>query len=231
MKSPVAQPAAEISLISVVTFVLWTLTCTIAVVGVMVPYVRPHLIPKKELVFTAQTLQVQLTSDPISQAPNDRPPTTEQQPPELKQIIQPLETPSFTAVADPKVVAFALPVEGPVRLVEAKAAAYAPPSEPIQTNAPAQGIPAPQQLTYGQGEGRQPAPEYPYRARREGQEGIVKVRFLVGEDGRVLSVEPSLPSPWPMLNDSALRVVRERWRFRAGAIRNYEVAIRFQLTR
>jgi protein TonB len=149
----------------------------------------------------------------------------------LNAVVQPMETPSFTAVADPAVVAFALPVEGPVRLVEPKVAAFAAPSEPVKTNMPAVAIPAPQQLTYGQGEGRQPAPEYPYRARRDGQEGVVKVRFLVGEDGRVLSAEAASPSPWSLLNDSALRVVRERWRFRSGTLRNYEVAIRFQLTR
>jgi protein TonB len=100
----------------------------------------------------------------------------------------------------------------------------------VRTNI-AQSVPAPQQLTYGQGEGRQPAPEYPYRARREGQEGVVKVRFSVGDDGRVLSAEAASPSPWPILNESAVRVVRERWRFRAGPLRNYEVAIRFQLSR
>ena len=101
----------------------------------------------------------------------------------------------------------------------------------LSHNAQSQAVPAPQQLTFGQGDGRQPAPEYPVRARREGQEGTVKVRFLVGEDGRVLTAEAAAQSPWPMLNDSALRVVRERWRFRAGTLRNYEVAIRFQLTR
>jgi protein TonB len=147
----------------------------------------------------------------------------------LDPVVRRIETPSFTAVADARLVEFALPVEGPVRLVEVKAAAFAAPAEPVKTNAPAQFVPPPQQLVYGQGEGRQPAPEYPYRARREGQEGVVKVRFLVGEDGRVLSAEAPAPSPWPMLNDSALRVVRERWRFRAGTVRNYEVAIKFQL--
>jgi hypothetical protein len=32
-----------------------------------------------------------------------------------------------------------------------------------------------------------------------------------------------------LLNRAALRVVRERWRFSPGAIRVYEVSIRFEL--
>lgn len=96
----------------------------------------------------------------------------------------------------------------------------------------AQAAPAPAQtLTYGQGEGRQPAPEYPRQAVREGQEGTVRVRFTVGESGRVLAAEAIDPCPWPLLNEAALRAIRERWRFRSGAPRAYEVSIRFALAR
>jgi TonB family protein len=66
---------------------------------------------------------------------------------------------------------------------------------------------------------------------REGQEGTVTVRFSVGESGRVLTAEALKPSPWPLLDNAAVRVVRERWRFRAGEVRLYEVAIRFELTK
>ena len=235
MRSASAQPTIEIPqipLAAVLTFVLWTVTCAIAVVGVLVPYVRPHLAPKKEMIVTAETLQVQLTAEPITEiAPLPLAVSLESQPPPLNSIVQPIEIPSFTPVADPSAVAFALPVEGPVRLVAPKAAAFATPSESVKTNLLAPALPSPQPLTYGHGEGRQPAPEYPYRARREGQEGVVKVRFLVAEDGQVVSAEAASPSPWPLLNESALRVVRERWRFRPGTLRSYEVAIRFQLTR
>ena len=226
-----AQPAREVSVLAVLTFVLWTVTCSVAAVGVLVPYVRPSPAIKKEVAISAETLQVDLTTEPIANVEGELPPASELQPPTLKPVVRPIYTPSFTAVADPKIVQFALPVEGPVRLVEVKAAAFARPAEPVQTNAPAQFVPQPQQLTFGQGEGRQPAPEYPYRAKREGQEGVVKVRFLVGEEGRVVSAEAAARSPWPMLDESALRAVRERWRFRAGPVRHYEVAIRFQLTR
>ena len=231
MKRVSTQPGREVSLLAVLTFVLWTVTCSVAAVGVLIPYVRPSPAIKKEVAISAETLQVDLTTEPIANVDDELPPMSELQPPALNPVVRPIETPSFTAVADPEIVQFALPVEGPVRLVEVKTAAFARPAESVTTNAPAQIVPAPQQLTFGQGDGRQPAPEYPYRARREGQEGVVKVRFLVGEDGGVVSAEPAARSPWPMLDESALRVVRERWRFRAGPMRHYEVAIRFQLTR
>jgi periplasmic protein TonB len=134
----------------------------------------------------------------------------------------------MTAVAEPTGVAFALPVDGPIAIVEPARANFA--TEPITEPKPIVAPPV-QVLTYGQGEGRQPAPEYPLRARREGQEGAVRIRFSVGEDGRVLAAEAVNPSPWKLLNDAAVRVVQERWRFSQGAVRLYEVSIRFQLTK
>jgi periplasmic protein TonB len=88
-----------------------------------------------------------------------------------------------------------------------------------------------QTIVYGQGEGRQPAPDYPQRAIREGQEGTAVVRFTVEENGRVSAAELISPSPWALLNGAALRVVRERWRFRPGVLRLYQVSIRFELTK
>jgi nitrate reductase NapE component len=47
------EQSNEIPLIAVLTLVLWTITSGVAVVGVVVPYVRPHFTPKKEMVLTA----------------------------------------------------------------------------------------------------------------------------------------------------------------------------------
>jgi len=88
-----------------------------------------------------------------------------------------------------------------------------------------------QQLTFGLGEGKQPPPTYPPVARSRGQEGTVGVRLTVGGAGLVLEAEAVVPSPWPLLNEAALKVVRERWRFQPGSSRIYDVAIRFQLTK
>jgi protein TonB len=120
---------------------------------------------------------------------------------------------------------FALPVEGPHQTVDAKAAV------PVQASQAVAPPPAnvPQQLTYGQGEGKQPAPEYPAEAARAGEEGTVIVRFTVDANGRVAAAEASTPSEWPVLNHAAVRAVRDTWRFPSGPPRNYEVSIQFQL--
>jgi protein TonB len=86
-------------------------------------------------------------------------------------------------------------------------------------------------LTFGEGEGKQPAPDYPRQAMRLGQEGTVLVRLAVDAGGRVVDAQTAIPSPWPLLNQAALRAVRERWRFREGPKRSYEVVIRFELAK
>jgi TonB family protein len=125
--------------------------------------------------------------------------------------------------------AFALPVDGPVRVVNAAQADF---SRVVKSApAPAAASVPVRSIVYGQGEGRQEAPEYPRQAKRGRQEGAVGVRFSVGQNGRVVEAALSSPSPWPLLNEAALKVIRDRWRFRAGDLRVYEVFIRFELKR
>lgn len=227
VKAPPVQ--SGVSTGPVLTFVLWAGCLLIGFLGIVLPYNRPSVPVKEEPSIKAEVLQVELTNDPLppiipdSAMPLPRPPALDE-----PQTVA-LDIPPMTAVAEPNAVAFAMPVEGPVAIVEPARASFAaaPPAEPK----PAVAVPPVQRLTYGQGAGRQPAPQYPYRARREGQEGVVGIRFSVGEDGRVLSAEVAAPSPWKLLNDSALSAVRERWRFPSGAVRLYEVSIRFQLTK
>lgn len=76
--------------------------------------------------------------------------------------------------------------------------------------------------------GRMPAPSYPAAARRSGQTGTVMVEFTVDAGGRVVSAYAKHPSPWPLLNDEALRTVR-RWRFPAGGAMKLQRPIIFQL--
>jgi TonB family protein len=135
--------------------------------------------------------------------------------------------PPLTAVADPSTVAFALPVEGPVQVVDVDKAAFSRPSQVAQ-DYQTDGYSV-ETLVFGRGDGRQPAPRYPWKAVKRGQEGSVGVVFCVGKNGRVLSAEISRSCPWPLLNESALRTVLHRWKFPAGAIRYYEVLIEFEL--
>lgn len=76
--------------------------------------------------------------------------------------------------------------------------------------------------------GRMPAPSYPAEARRKGQTGTVLVEFTVDASGRVISAYAKNPSPWPLLNEEAVRTVR-RWRFPPGGVMKLQRPIIFQL--
>lgn len=212
----------------VLTLVLWTGCVTIGALGFVLPYTRPQPPAKQPEPVQAEILNVELSNDPLPPPDVAPAPANPSQPPPLTEPEIAPPAPPMIAVAQPSpAIAFALPVEGPVRVVEAKQAAYVAP--PAEARVAPVAAPPVQQLVYGRGEGRQPAPDYPPQALRAGQEGIVRVRFSVGENGRVLAAEAAEPCTWGLLNASAIRVVRERWRFPAGAIRLYEVAIRFEI--
>jgi TonB family protein len=217
--------------VAVFTSVVWLVFLTIGALGFKLRYERPHPKAPLEPPILVQQLQVELTqellpppdAEPLPPDPLAPPPPPDALTPPA--IIQPV------AVAQPSpAIAFLLPVEGATRVVDFNRAEY---SRPVVTNAttPIAAPPPAQSLVFGEGEGRQPAPDYPPAARRQGQEGTVLVRFTVGESGRVLSADAVLPSPWPLLNEAAVRAVRERWRFRNGPTRTYEVAIRFEIVK
>jgi TonB family protein len=221
-----------ISLWDVFTLVIWPSCLLVGVTGIFWRYTGPQLAVPEPALIQAQTLHVELSNDPLPSVEEPPPPPvipTAQPPPVPERPVIP-STPPLVAVAEPHpAVAFPLPVKGPVQIVpveEAIPVRVAPTNVPPPPPAAVQ----PQPLVYGVGEGRQPAPEYPAAALRAGQEGTVGVRFSVGPNGRVLSAEVITGSPWSLLNSAALRVIRERWRFRAGPTRLYDVSIRFELT-
>lgn len=220
-------PAAEgVSFPAVTILVLWLGFLVVGLLGLALPYLRPQAHAQPPPPIQAEILNVELTQDALT-LPNPEPTPAFDlaQPPPVSELVAPPEALPMISVATPTpVVAFPLPVEGPARVVEPKNADYI---QPVAPTAPAP--PSPQPITYGHGEGKQPAPDYPTQARRQGQEGTVRVRFSVGENGRVLAAEAIAPSPWPLLNEAALRAVRQRWRFRSGSLRVFEVAIRFEL--
>lgn len=225
---PSAVPPSEaqdgISAVQVFTLVSWLGLVTIGGLGFTLPYARPTR-PAPELSpVQAQFLSVQLSSEEL---PNLTPATSQTQSSEAASAIPQAPTAPALLVAEPStVIAFAIPVFAPAQVTSAAQASYTRPKEDSSNSA----LPPAQTLTFGRGEGKQPAPEYPLLARREGQEGSVRVRFAVGADGCVLRAEPAESCPWPMLNDSAVRTVMKRWRFNPGPVRLYEVLIRFQLS-
>ncbi|MCU0782428.1 MAG: energy transducer TonB [Akkermansiaceae bacterium] len=76
--------------------------------------------------------------------------------------------------------------------------------------------------------GRMPGPSYPSESRRKGQTGTVVVEFTVGNNGRVMAARAVSPSPWPLLNEAAVRAVRS-WRFPPGPVMTLRRPIDFQL--
>ena len=210
--------------IGVFTLMLWLTCLFLGGLGLALPYPRPHP-PQREESVQAQPLQVELTQEPL---PAPDPATPAALPPALPDLLQPppLPQPPIVAPPDPA-IAFALPLEGPTRIGTANSADRTLSQTPSASPA---ALPPAQKLTFGEGDGRQPAPEYPRESVRQGQEGVVVVRLAVDASGRVQLAEAASPSPWPLLDAAALRTVRERWRFPRGPLRRYEVPIRFELT-
>jgi protein TonB len=76
--------------------------------------------------------------------------------------------------------------------------------------------------------GSMPSPDYPAEARRQGQSGTLVVEFIVDTSGRVVVAYAKSPSPWPLLNQEAVRTVR-RWKFPPGPVMKLQRPITFQL--
>lgn len=80
-----------------------------------------------------------------------------------------------------------------------------------------------------------PKPPYPQRSIENGEEGTVRLRVTVEANGRPSKVELAKSSGYPALDRSALKTVREQYRFipatRAGvAVRSdYTFGIKFEL--
>jgi TonB family protein len=221
-----APSRSEISLTSIFTATLWIFCAVVGVIGIVIPY--QNAVAKKAALpaIQAEILNVELTNEPLPPAQESSRATSQVlAPPTAPKQVAIQSAPALTPVAAPSAaIAFALPVKGPTRVVEASEAAYSAPAQ----NGNADQLPV-STLTFGRGEGKQQAPTYPPRALKEGQEGLVRVQFTVGADGRTMAAEVSAGSPWPLLNEAALKVIRESWRFSPGAIRRYEVPIHFKI--
>ncbi len=230
---------------AVLVLVLWTLCLTVGALGYVLPYAREKVDCKCETAVEFKKLDVDLGQPepppPQEATPENAIPTpqdfTQPQPqfdiplPDAPPTLAAPAPPAVVAVAPSPKIAFAIPVLNPSRVAATPAAASfkTPSSQPQAPSTP--GSMAPQALVFGQGEGRQPSPSYPDRARREGQEGTVVVRFVVGPDGAVRSAEAHVPSPWPLLDEEAIRTIRRKWKFEPGEVRLFEVPIRFALTK
>ena len=76
--------------------------------------------------------------------------------------------------------------------------------------------------------GHMPAPPYPPYSRRNRQEGTVVVQFTINSEGHVTAAFAKKPSPWPLLNQTAVRTVLS-WNFPPGNVTTLERPIIFKL--
>ena len=230
---PISQPAflkpdrsEWVRFIPIVTLVLWLSCSVVGVLGLALPYELPCFSRSQPESIQVEMLSVELTDEPLPDL-QPLPIHALATPPPPEAVAQQPSLPEPIAIAAPvATVDFPVPVENPGRVVEAAQAS--PVNSSTQDVLAGRTAPL-QVLTFGKGAGKQPAPEYPPHAEDAGQEGTVNVRFVVGENGRVVTAEAINPSPWPLLNDSAVRTIRHRWRFPSGMTRAYQVAIRFTL--
>ncbi|HEY5893963.1 MAG TPA: energy transducer TonB [Chthoniobacterales bacterium] len=81
---------------------------------------------------------------------------------------------------------------------------------------------------------RNPEPRYPKAAQDAGQQGVTRLKISVDEGGHPVDVQLARSSGWPLLDESALNTVRDRWRFKprpGGGIVSKVIPIRFDLVK
>jgi TonB family protein len=155
-------------------------------------------------------------------------------------IAEPMEMPEIAPAVAPASanVAFAVPVEGPVRVVAAQYAA-APPVLRKVVAPPPQAGPA-GNGTGGTGEavafspgvgdgGTYPEMKYPDYARRLQLQGTVMLEVSVDKTGYPASVSVRDSSGSQYLDEPALKHLKKYWRWPAGRERLYLVPFKFQL--
>jgi len=154
---------------------------------------------------------------PAEVQPEDTEPQSTDTPTEVPQVV------TVVAAADPTAVAFAVPVPGAVAI--APMAHLATPPPPV--------IKAPQAKPTAfnpqAGEGYFPQPQYPGIALRNHYQGTATIEFVVEENGTVSSAKVFKTSGFSVLDEAALQVVQQRWRFPPGPKRWYQWSCTFQL--
>ncbi len=188
--------------------------------------IRPPAVLVRAITQPAEVMQVAL---PPEQEP---PPPTEFKPPEQTDTPEPPpDTPQVAIVsamlATPD-IRFAVPVVGVTNVVNSAAIASAPP--PTVTQQPQSKPTGPVRFNpHAGGEGYYPDPSYPPLAMRNQQSGTVEVRIRVAASGEITSVEVQKSSRFSLLDEAAVKIVKSRWRFPAGAERDYIWPCVFQL--
>lgn len=182
---------------------------------------KPPKVIHKPLIEVTESAPVIFT--PPEDQPKPEPQV--QQPDEPTPQDAPVETPQVVTVAAPAdaQVAFAVPVQGAV--VVAKEARLATPPPPV-THAPAGPTRFDPNAEAG---GSYPSPDYPRDALVHQYQGTTTVEFKVDEAGHLISAKVQKSSGYSILDDAALSIVRNRWRFPPGEARWHVKDFIFQL--
>jgi TonB family protein len=212
--------SGRIDLLPVVTLVLWLMCLLVGLIDHFITSTPPAAPPPATKPTEAALVDVSLNDSSASLAQSsEATPMTLDTPAPILPAMPPL--PAVTPVSP--AIAFAVPVEGPVRIVAAAQAVVQP--RPRQPAAPQNTGPVYTQIYYGKGEGNQPKPEYPYECQIAGQTGTVVVEFVVAQDGTIASATVAKPCQWPLLNQAAERSIRENWTYSSGPVRHYRINI------
>lgn len=208
-------PREEPSVWQVITLAIWVVCLAVGLLGLWMRPAPPA--PKPPPAPEPPPVQARLAEVDLPPPP---PPDARTLPPPPPQAALPANIPPLPIVAAPSpAIAFAVPVAGPVQIGPASMAGRVSLNQPI----------ARVRRLSDQEADTQPKAEYPEEARQAGEQGRVGVRFVVGEDGGIVSVEVVAPSRWPLLNRAAIQVVRNRWHFRRGPVRVLDYSFNFQL--
>jgi periplasmic protein TonB len=132
-------------------------------------------------------------SERLEQRVESQPETAKEQPPDTGSALP--SSPDGTLIAGSGGLGIAPPPS-------------APPAPPARPEQPAQVIPAREGANYL----KNPRPEYPGLARRQGWEGSTLLRVQVGPSGHALSVQVQRSSGRDTLDDAAKRAVA-KWSF------------------
>jgi protein TonB len=186
---------------------------------------RPPAVFVRALTQPADVMQVVLPAEL-------EPPPTEFKPPEET---EPLDTPPdtpqvavVTAMLATPDIRFAVPVVGVTNVVSTAALASAPP--PTVTQQPQATPSGPIRFNpHAGGDGYFPDPIYPPLSMRNQERGTVEIRIKVDTSGQITSAEVQKSSHFGLLDEAALKVVKTRWRFPAGPVRDYVWSCVFQL--
>jgi TonB family protein len=164
------------------------------------------------------------TAPVIFTPPEEQPqPEPEIQPNEPEPQATPTETPqvvTIVAAVDSPSIAFAVPVQGAVAVASPRFATPPP---------PANVAPKPTKFNPDASAGSFPKPTYPGFALRNRQQGTVTVRVTVDPSGAVVEATIASSSGFTLLDDAAVKTVKERWKWLPGGTRIYDVPVQFKL--